>query len=69
MVKLYRSADGAIEYWIYWETSTHFTVHAGIVGHKGEVKELTKEGNEQARIQVEDEMNRETAAGFSPIGA
>lgn len=67
MVKLYRSTDGAIEYWECWETSTHFIVHSGIVGQKGEVKEHNKMENDQVRYQIEDEMNRAKAAGYSSI--
>ena len=67
MIKLYRKTERSTEYWEYWTTSTHLVIHWGIVGKKGDTRELDIKKDKQAIPLAEDEQKKMKAAGFSPI--
>ena len=67
MLKLYKISDTTKSYWETWENDGVHTVHWGILGTKGESKELKSSILRKAETTIQKEVDAMVADGFRPI--
>lgn len=68
MIKLYKRVDGKLHYWETWEQDDKTaTVHCGIVGDRGQDKEVKGGLFSNFRNVVQKEMNERMKEGYAEI--
>ena len=68
MLKLYRLAPEKREYWETWDNDNgSHTVHLGLLGTRGESKELKSTLTVKAAALIQQQIDDLVAVGFRPI--
>ncbi|KAA3438922.1 hypothetical protein FOA19_16055 [Rufibacter hautae] len=66
MIKLYKSIDGQLHYWETWDNDVKSAVvHWGIVGQKGQQKEIKSGLLTSFRKSVQKEIDQKLEEGYS----
>ena len=69
MVKLYKNIDGQLHYWETWDNDGNTaTIHWGIVGQKGQQKEIKSGLLTNFRKTVQKEIDQKLKEGYSEFG-
>ena len=67
MVKLYRLTNTKKEYWETWENDGVHTIHWGILGTKGNSKEIKSSFFKKAEKIIQKEIDLKLQENFQPI--
>lgn len=67
MLKLYRLSEEPKEYWETWENDGVHFVHWGILGTRGQTKELRSTFLKKAEAVIQKEIDQKVAEGFHPV--
>lgn len=68
MLKLYKKISGNLHYWETWDKNTITAIiHWGVVGEKGESKEMKSSLFSNFRKKVQQETNEKISEGFNEI--
>ena len=67
MLKLYKLADDSKSYWETWENEGVHTIHWGVLGTRGESKELKSTLLRKATSVIQKEIDQKTAEGYAPV--
>jgi predicted DNA-binding WGR domain protein len=68
MLKLYKFTDNQLHYWETWDNNEKSaTVHWGIVGQRGEVKNVKSGLFSNFRKTIQQEINQKLKEGYTEI--
>jgi len=68
MLKLYKQVDNQLHYWETWDKDNKTgIVHKGIVGEKGDFKEIKSGFSTNFHEKIQKEIYEQTENGFQPI--
>lgn len=68
MLKLYKSIDGVLHYWETWDSAENAAlIHWGVVGEKGQNKELKSGLFTNFRKAVQKEIDFKSKEGYAPF--
>ncbi len=68
MLKLYKNINGILNYWETWDNNGTSIMHWGVVGEKGETKNVASSGFfSSSKKIIKEEINKKLADGFSEI--
>jgi len=67
MLKLYKFTDAGKHYWETWENNGVHTVHWGVLGTKGESKEVRSSLFKKAETVIQSEIHRLVEQGYDEI--
>lgn len=66
MIKLYKTGDQT-HYWEAWGTATEVTIHWGVLGERGETREIAIKASENPNRIIEREAKAPKKEGFKKI--
>jgi hypothetical protein len=70
MLKLYKRIDGVLHYWETWDDDAKSgTIHWGIVGEKGQMKEIKSGLLSNFRKEIQREVDKKMQDGYQEIDA
>src|ERR1700731_14444 len=67
MLKLYRKIRGQVLYWEAWGDQNQLVVHWGVVGNRGEIRQLALQGKVEINSRIEQEARPWRAKGYKEI--
>jgi len=67
MLKLYKLTDTDKLYWETWDSDGVHTVHWGVLGTRGESRQMKSGLFSKPTEAIQQEINQKLAEGFSPI--
>ncbi len=67
MLKLYKLTDNPKSYWETWENGGIHTIHWGVLGTRGESKELKSTLLRKASSVIKKLIDEKTAEGYAPV--
>lgn len=68
MIKLYKQTSSNLHYWETWEeTNQTAIVHWGLVGERGQDKEVKAKTRSSLRAQIQQEIDQLLSEGYAPV--
>ena len=67
MVKLYKFEANKVSYWEAWEAEGEIVFHWGVLGEKGEVRNIRLKRNGSSNMSIPDEADRHRAEGYREL--
>ena len=67
MIKLYKREPGSVLYWEAWENQGVVTIHRGVVGERGQTREIQVGGGREAGSIIDEEAAAPRRDGFREL--